>query len=227
MESRLSTATLAEQAYDQLRQEILTCTLLPGQVVSERELAGRYNISKTPMREAFTQACHNGLLQRLPGRGYMVTPITIRDIQDLFDLRLILEVTAAERAARNLSLVNLALLKELSTISYDLDDPKSQTLFLKTNRDFHLVLARAAGNRRLEGMLDELLNEMERLFYLGLRLRDSGAEMKHEHQEVVAALENGDVDRVREAITRQVLTSRDRILEAIMQGDIPAVQVSR
>jgi len=157
----------------------------------------------------------------------MVAPVTIRDIQDLFDLRLILEVTAAERAARNLSLVNFALLKELSIISYNLDDPQSQTLFLKTNRDFHVVLAKAAGNRRLEGMLDELLNEMERLFYLGLRLRDSGEEMKQEHQEVVAALESGDLERVREAITRQILKSRDRILEAIMQGDIPTVQVNR
>ena len=227
METKELSASLAEQAYAQLRQEILTCTLLPGQVVSERELARRYEMSKTPVREAFTQACHNGLMQRLPGRGYMVAPVTIRDIQDLFDLRLILEVTAAERAARNLSLVNFALLKELSIISYNLDDPQSQTLFLKTNRDFHVVLAKAAGNRRLEGMLDELLNDMERLFYLGLRLRDSGEEMKHEHQEVVAALENGNVERVREAITRQVLTSRDRIMEAIMQGDIPTVQVSR
>ena len=227
MESRELTASLAEQAYNQLHQEILTCILLPGQVVSEREIARKYEMSKTPIREALTQACHNGLVQRLPGRGYMVAPITIRDIQDLFDLRLILEVTAAERAARNLSLVNLNMLKELSTISYNLDDPQSQTLFLKTNRDFHVVLAKAAGNRRLEGMLDELLNEMERLFYLGLRLRDSGEEMKHEHQEVVAALESGDLERVREAITHQILISRDRILEAIMQGDIPTIQVNR
>jgi DNA-binding GntR family transcriptional regulator len=227
MESTKSIATLAEQAYDQLRQEILTCTLLPGQVISERELAGKYKVSKTPMREAFTQACHNGLLQRLPGRGYMVTPITIRDIQDLFDLRLILEVAAAERAARDIFLVDLALLKELSAISYDLDDPQSQTAFLKTNRNFHLALAKAAGNRRMEGMLEDLLNEMERLFYLGLRLRDSGKEMKHEHQEVVAALENGDIAKVREAIAHQILNSRNRILEAIMQGNISTVHVGR
>lgn len=227
MESKELSASLAEQAFAQLRQDILTCALLPGQVISERELARKYDMSKTPVREAFNKACHNGLMQRLPGRGYMVAPVTIRDIQDLFDLRLILEVTAAERAARNLSLVDLTSLKELSAIRYNLDDPQSQTLFLKTNRDFHLVLAKAAGNRRLEGMLDELLNEMERLFYLGLRLRDSGEEMKQEHQEVVAALESGDLERVREAITRQILKSRDRILEAIMQGDIPAVQVNR
>jgi len=223
--NELSTS-LAEQAYLQLRKEILKCTLAPGQVVSERELARRYEISKTPIREALAQSCHEGLMQRLPGRGYMVAPITIKDIRELFDLRLILEVAAAERAAQNPSPEQIIKLKEMAIVSYDLDDPESHTMFLKTNRDFHLALAEAAGNKRLVDMLGQLLNEMNRLFYLGLRLRDSSEEMTREHQEVVAAMENGDVERVREAISRQIINSRDRILEAIIQGDIQSVQVS-
>ena len=223
--SELSTS-LAEQAYLQLRKEILTCTLAPGQVVSERELARRYEISKTPIREALAQTCHEGLMQRLPGRGYIVAPITIKDIRELFDLRLILEVAATEQAAQNPSPEQIIKLKEMAVVSYNLDDPESHTLFLKTNRDFHLALAEAAGNKRLVDMLGQLLNEMNRLFYLGLRLRDSSEEMTREHQEVVAAMENGDVERARDAISRQIINSRDRILEAIMQGDIQSVQVS-
>ena len=77
------TLSLAGRAYARLRYEILTCDLAPGQVVSERELARRYEMSKTPIREALSQVCHDGLMQRLPGRGYMVAPITIQDIRDL------------------------------------------------------------------------------------------------------------------------------------------------
>ena len=219
-------ASLAKQAYAQLRHEIMTCTLSPGQVVSERELARQYEVSKTPIREALSQVCHDGLMQRLPGRGYMVAPITIKDIRDLFDLRLILEMTAAERAAQHPSSARIAALKEMSVISYCLDDPESHVLFLKTNRDFHLALAEAAGNRRLMKTMERLMVEMDRLFHLGLRLRDSSEEMKQEHQEVVAALEIGDAEGARDAIMRQINTSRDRILEAIMQGDIQHVQVS-
>ena len=218
--------SLAEQAYLRLRQEILTCVLSPGQVVSERELARQYEMSKTPIREALTQVCHDGLVQRLPGRGYMVAPITIKDVRDIFDLRLILEVAAAERAARDPSPAQISALKEMSAVSYRLDDHESHILFLKANRSFHLTLAEAAANRRLAGMLEGLMIEMDRLFHLGLRLRDSGEEMKQEHQEVVAALEIGDVEGVRDAITRQIITSRDRILEAIMQGDIQHVHIS-
>ena len=219
-------SSLAEQAYLRLRHDILTCILSPGQVVSERELARQYDMSKTPIREALTQVCHDGLMQRLPGRGYMVAPITIKDVRDLFDLRLILEVAAAERAARHPSPAQIAVLKEMSLISYCLDDLESHILFLKANRSFHLALAEAAANRRLMGTLEGLMIEMDRLFHLGLRLRDSSEEMKREHQEVVAALEAEDVEGVRETITSQIIASRDRILEAILQGDIQPVQVS-
>jgi DNA-binding GntR family transcriptional regulator len=226
MVSGEKTISLAEQAYQRLRQEIMACSLLPGQVVSERDLARGYEMSKTPVREALSQLCHDGLMQRLPGRGYVVAPITIKDIQDIFDLRLILELAAAERAAKEPSLEQIDILRKLSAVRYSLDDPESHKLFLKTNRSFHLALAEAAGNRRLIEELKDLLIEMDRLFHLGLRLRDSSEEMAQEHQEVIVALEIGDVEGVQDAIRRQIIASRDRIMEAIMQGELQPVQVS-
>ena len=220
-------ASLVDRAYLLLRQEVLTCILPPGAIVSERELAQRYAMSKTPIREALTRLCQDGLVQRLAGRGYMIMPITIQYIRDLFDLRLILEVAAVERAALQSSPSWIAALKDMSAISYCLDDPESHVSFLKTNRDFHLALAEAAANRRLLGTLAGLLGEMERLFHLGLRLRDSSQEMRQEHQELVAALERRDVAAARDSITRQINASRDRILEAILQGDVRSVQVRR
>ena len=218
-------SSLSNQAYQRLHQDILTCVLAPGQVVSERELARRYEVSKTPMREALAQTCHDGLIQRLPGRGYMVAPITIQDIRDLFDLRLILEVTAVERAAQDPTSQLLGNLKEMAEAKYKPDEPESHVSFLRTNRAFHLALAQAAANRRLVRLLEDLFNQMERLFHLGLRLRDSSEEMRREHQELATALENGDVERAIVVIKEQIIASRDRILEAIMQGDIQSVQV--
>lgn len=226
MESENQDVSLVDQAYLRLRQEILTCQLAPGQVVSERELAQRYTMSKTPIREALTRVCHEGLVQRLSGRGYIIAPITIQYIRDLFDLRLVLELAAAERAARYASPTHIAALKEMSAVSYCLDDPESHAAFLRINRAFHLALAETAANRRLVEILEGLLIEMERLFYLGLRLRDSSQEMRQEHQEVVAALEQGDVEGVRDTMTRQINASRNRILEAILQGEVRSVQVN-
>ena len=218
-------ASLATQAYQRLRQEILNCSLSPGQIVSERELAQRYDVSKTPMREALAQAVHEGFIQRLPGRGYIVSPITIRDIRELFDLRLILECTAVERAAHSSNAELVAKLKEMAEVKYDPDEPESHISFLKTNRSFHLAMAEATNNQRLVGLLGDLFNEMERLFYLGLRLRDSSEEMRREHQELVSALDQGELHQALAAINHQILSSRDRILEAIIEGELDSVQV--
>jgi len=217
--------SLAEQAYVRLRQEILTCILPPGQVVSERELARRYEMSKTPIREALVQLYHEGLVRRLPGRGYLVTPITVKDVRDLFDLRLVLEVAVAERAAQRLTPVQIAVLGEMANVSYCLDDFESHISFLEANRKFHLTLAEAADNRRLLDVLQGLMVEMDRLFHLGLRLRDSAGEMVEEHREVVAALEVGDIERLKNSIVRQVTTSRERVMEAILQGQIQPIQI--
>ena len=225
MESFEEVPSLAEQAYLRLRQEILVCSLAPWQVVTERELAGRYQMSKTPVREALTQVCHDGLVQRLPGRGYMVAPITVKDLRDLFGMRLILETGAAGLAARDPSPALVAELRMLSAISYDLEDPESHVQFLNGNRIFHLTLAHGAGNRRLTLALEGLLLELDRYFHLGLRVRDSSEEMKLEHEEVVDALEAGDVEGLKSCIENQILTSQNRILEAIMKGDLPGVQL--
>lgn len=221
-----TTISLAEQAYLRIRHEILICILSPGEIVSERELADRYEMSKTPIREALTQICRERLMQRLQGRGYMVSPITIKEIHDLFDMRLILEVAAVERAVQHPSPTHLAKLKAMSGIGYSIDDLDSQIKFLEANRSFHLILAEAAGNQRLVRTLKALLIEMDRLFHLGLRLKDSSEEMTEEHVEVVASLESGDVELVRNVIIKQILASKKRIMEAIMSGEIQHIQVS-
>ena len=218
-------SSLATQAYQRLRQEILTCSLAPGQIVSERELAGRYDVSKTPMREALGQACHEGFIQRLPGRGYIVSPITIRDIRELFDLRLILESAAVEKAVQNPKSELIRGLKGMAEVKYDPDEPESHSSFLKTNRSFHLAMAEATNNQRLIGLLGDIFTEMERLFHLGLRLRDSSEEMRREHRELVIALEHGDTHQALSAINLQIISSRDRILEAIIEGQFDSVQV--
>jgi DNA-binding GntR family transcriptional regulator len=180
-------------------------------------------MSKTPVREAITQVCHEGLMQRLPGRGYMVSPITIKEIHDLFEMRMIIELAAIRKIITNPSPKHLEKLKEISTIKYQPDDDDSQVVFLEANREFHLILAEATGNTRLVKLLESILTEMERLFHLGLKISDSSTEMAEEHQDLVAAIEEGDMDHAVASIEHQIVTSKTRILEAIMSGELQSI----
>lgn len=216
--------SLAENAYLRIRHEILLGQLLPGSIVSERELASRFEMSKTPIREAITQVCREGLMKRLPGRGYMVSPITIKEIHDLFDMRVIIEQATVQKMIASPSPTHLQKLKEMSTLKYEPENPDSEVEFLEMNRAFHLAVAEATGNIRLVQTLESIMIEMERLFHLGLHVGDYSTEMMEEHQDLVAAIERGELDHALKSIEDQVLASKRRILEAIMSGELQSIQ---
>jgi DNA-binding GntR family transcriptional regulator len=213
---RSATGSLARRAYDALKQDILTCELAPGAQIFEGELAARYEMSKTPVREALNLLGQEGLVQVLPRRGYLVAPVTLRDVQEVFQLRLLLETAAAEQAAEHVTEQGLRQLKALVDVRYTYRDRVSYARFLRANREFHVAVAESSGNRRLAAFVAKLLEDMERILHLGLDLRDSAAEMAAEHQELVDALLKGDAELAGRVVTEQLQNSRKRVLEALV-----------
>src|SRR3954451_8403738 len=216
---RSGAGSLARRAYDALKQDILTCELRPGAQIFEGELAIRYGTSKTPVREALNLLGQQGLVQVLPRRGYLVAPVTLRDVQEVFQLRLLLETGAAELAAEHITEEGLRQLKALVGVRYTYRDRASYARFLRANREFHIAVAEASGNGRLAAFVAKLLEDMERILHLGLDLRDSAEEMAVEHAELVDALLRGDGALARRVVTEQLQTSRKRVLEAVVGSE--------
>jgi len=213
--------SLARRAYEALKQDILTCELRPGAQIFEGELAQRYGTSKTPVREALNLLGQDGLVEVLPRRGYLVAPVTLRDVQEVFQLRLLLETAAAELAAEHITEDSLRQLRALVAVRYTYRDRASYSRFLRANRAFHVAVAEASGNRRLALFVGKLLEDMERILHLGLDLRDSADEMAAEHGELVDALLRGDGALARRVVTEQLQSSRKRVLEALV-GSVSA-----
>jgi DNA-binding GntR family transcriptional regulator len=208
--------SLARRAYEALKQDILSCELRPGAQIFEGELAQRYGTSKTPVREALNLLGQEGLVEVLPRRGYLVAPVTLRDVQEVFQLRLLLETAAAELAAEHITEDSLRQLRALVAVRYTYRDRASYSRFLRANRAFHVAVAEASGNRRLAQFVGKLLEDMERILHLGLDLRDSADEMAAEHGELVDALLRGDGALARRVVTDQLQSSRKRVLEALV-----------
>ncbi|MDQ0390479.1 GntR family transcriptional regulator [Labrys monachus] len=209
------TSSLTERVYGWLRSEILTCELEPGRELSEAELALRFEVSKTPVREALATLRSEGFVRTFPRRGYQVVPITFGDMNELFELRTILEAGAAELACTRFTDAELDNLEALADVVYDLSEQPSLKRFIEANRDFHTEIARASGNRRLHQQLVKTIDELERFFYLGARLRDVSGETRSDHHQIVDAFRSRDPEAARAIMIRHNEVTREGLVQQI------------
>jgi DNA-binding GntR family transcriptional regulator len=178
--------SLRHKIYKALRQEITKGSLQPGDLLRERELADVYGVSKTPVREALSLLEQDDLVRAIPRAGYMVTQLTLRDLQEVYQLRVTLEAMAARLAAENITDEQLQELEELRATS----DPDEARLF---NRRFHSLVARASGNSRLAKMVEQLLYDMDRWAALEVA-RHTPVVLLIGHQAELDALRTRDPD---------------------------------
>ena len=207
---------LSDRAYERIRHDIIGCVLAPGTEISEAQLCAHYKLGKAPVRMALNRLAHDGLVRAIPRRGYRVTQVTLKDIHDVFELRLMLEPMAARMAAGKVDAQRLRVLDEACRAGYQPGDAKSTDRFLDANKAFHVEIARAAGNERLADAVEQLLDEMTRLLHLGLGLRNRSQEMSREHRSLVKALARGDGDTAERICREQIEAARGMVLSAIL-----------
>jgi DNA-binding GntR family transcriptional regulator len=207
---------LTERAYERLRRDIITCVIAPGSEISEAQLCSQYDLGKAPVRVALTKLCHDRLVRAIPRRGYMVMPVTLQDVHDVFELRLMLEPPAARMAAGKVSAQRLKTYDDVYRLGYQQGDARSTGRFLDANKAFHVAIAQATGNARLAGAIEHLLDEMTRLLHLGLALRKAAQETQHEHKTLVKALARGDGESAERICREQIEASRQMVLSAIL-----------
>jgi DNA-binding GntR family transcriptional regulator len=146
-ESREAPSLQGEGAYWHLLEEIRTGQLLPGTRLTEVELADRLAVSRTPVREAIRRLEADGLVSHEPRVGAMVRSLDYAEVMELYEMRSVLEGTAARMAARSASEVEIAELKGINDeMAAALEDPQH---LAQLNRRFHLTLIDAARNRYL------------------------------------------------------------------------------
>jgi DNA-binding GntR family transcriptional regulator len=215
-------ATSGAAAYERLRRAILGVELEPGAVVSEAQLVDTFGFSKAAVRAALARLRTEGLLVAQPRRGHVVAPLTMRDVLEIYDLRLLLEPAAAEAAAGRIERDELARLKALVDPKVDVDDPASLERFMSANREVHLAIAEAAGNHRtaqiVEGLLDD--SERARLVALQAGAASGGVRARAELTDVLAALESGDGKRAAKLMAGAIRGFRDELVESLQRAAV-------
>ena len=207
---------LTDRAYERIRHDIICCVIAPGAEISEAQLCLHYKLGKAPVRMALHRLAHEGLVRAIPRRGHMVSPVTLKDIQDIFELRQLIEPPAARMAAGRVHAQRLRALDEACRGGYQPGDPRSIDRFLEAHKAFHIAIAEAAGNTRLTHAIAQLLDGMTRLLHLGLGLRNRSQELLQEQRTLVKALVRGDGDTAHRVCREQIESARNMVLSAVL-----------
>ena len=204
-------------AFEMLRSDIVACRIAPGSSVSEAELASRYRLGKAGIRRAMVRLIERNWVQALPRRGYLVKPLTLRDIGEIFALRRMIEPLAVRQAAGRVDVNRLHQLDAVCGAGFVGGDPASQATFLQAHRQLHLTIVTAGGNERLAAVFEPLWDETERVIYHAGLMRNRAADLRHNHTTLIAALATGRGDDAAAAIGDEVEQLHCVIIDAVLK----------
>jgi DNA-binding GntR family transcriptional regulator len=216
----MSNQTSGAAAYERLRKAIVSVELAPGNAVSEAQLVERFGFSKAAVRAALARLRAEGLVLAEPRRGHVVAPLTMRDILEIYDLRLALEPVAAQAAAGAMDGRELARLRALAAPEFEVDDATGLARSLAANRAIHLAIVTAAGNQRATRIVERLLDDSERARLLALRAGAAGRgrRARTELHAVLAAIEDGDGPLARDLMAEAIRGFRDELVERLQSA---------
>jgi len=200
----ITRVTLRDEASRRLRSDIQSGLLAPATLYPISEVAARYGVSITPVREALLELANDGLVEVVRNRGFKIREVTDRDLDEIVEVRLLLEVPAVRRLAGALDPVDLARLRQLADDTVDAARRGDLSSYLVLDKQFHLDLLGLTGNQRLVSVVARLRDET-RLYGIG-RLAGTEAlvETTMEHTRLLDAIAKGDADRA-EALLREHL----------------------
>lgn len=198
---------LADGVYERIRALIMNHRMVPGARANIDELARELDVSGTPVREALARLESEGLVSRLPLRGYRVTELlTRKEVADIYGLRLLLEPPSAAAAARAMTPPHAAALEE--ELRAPCEDYKA--LMAHDARLHELVLC-VAGNEAVRQAFARTHCHLH--FYRLLYTEPMGEQTVLEHRSLVTALVAGNPSAAQAAMTYHLETARDRILK--------------
>jgi DNA-binding GntR family transcriptional regulator len=223
---------MREVAYHHIQRKIANRALRAGEPVSDVTIAKELGISRTPAREAIRQLVSEGLLESVPNRGAVVVTLGRDDIRELFEIREALEGLAArtiatrvpsEAEARDLRTVSgslTELIKELESSRKPVLDEKQMERFEVADLAFHTYILKLAGNQRSLRTLAGI-RQLIRIFAArrGGHTLAALKQIQRDHQDLMQAMERGDVQAAVESVQRHIAKSQKSRLEEFDQRE--------
>jgi len=210
---------LRDRLYSELKRQILSGQLAPGEHIPEARLCEKLNVSRTPLREALNQLGNEELVVFRPHCGFVVAPLSAEGAQRLQELRQIVESKVAAMAAVRANAEQIKAMRAAADMpSIEPGSDASFTAFCQANAYFHLLLARSIGNHLLENLVMSSLDAYQRPAYVGVgRVTDHRKASKC-HHDIVDAIEARDPIKAETVMCHHVIGGSERIIRALREA---------
>jgi DNA-binding GntR family transcriptional regulator len=215
MQKALARTFLVEAAYDALLENILSGSLPSGTIVSEVSLAKDLNVSRTPVHQALARLAKDGLIEHRSGLQPRIARFAREDILEIYDMRLLLETAATQRAAKRMEPRVLAdLTRDADALAAEADDPDWTRRALDFDTRLHDAIAAASGNRRLRQEIAKY-RLLVRAFCRMTGTSENLREALKEHQVVLKALADRQPAAAGQAMAQHVQKRVDAVLGSL------------
>jgi len=215
--------------YDQLREEILTLKLRPNTQLDEISLAERFEVSRSPVRDALARLVAEGLAMTLPNRTTIVRPFNLQDFSKYISALDLLQRAVTRLAAANCTEDDIQRIKDVDIVYVQAARGGNYQLMLEKNKQLHLEIAKAGRNPFLIEYYERLLEEGQRLFYLHfdhLAKSTSFNNLESDHLSLIEAIANKELDKAESEAHAHTLLFRDRFMEHMKENLIDEISVA-
>ncbi len=203
---------LSTKVYDLLSNWLVTQKIKAGDRLIEESLSKELNISRTPIRAALNLLAKDGLIELIPRKGGSVRKLGIKDVDEVYEIRQVLEGLAICLSGSKITEKELNKLKKLLKQSKIYLSKNSATQLAKLDSEFHRIIINCCGNKRLIEFLESLYNFVQIFRVMGYYRPIRAKQAWKEHDKILKALIKQDIDEVRKLMKEHILNTKKYIL---------------
>jgi DNA-binding GntR family transcriptional regulator len=207
-----SDLSLNELAYRRFKQALVTLSYKPGDFLNTAQVMNELDMGRTPINQAIHRLANEGMLQIIPRKGVMVSPLSIDDALELIEVRLANEMLCVKLASKRISAADVADLREINERIADACRTRERDRMMALDYQFHQLLAQIAGNAMLADILRVLHAKAQRFWASSLSKEGHMQEVIAEHQAIIAALAAQDSEAAVLAAEAHILSFRGALL---------------
>jgi len=200
-----------------IRGNIIAGNLKPGEKINEYQLSKALNISRPPIREAFRTLASEGLVTFVPRKGVYVSKLSLKEVKEIYQLKIMMESFAARLAISTLKEEEILKLNSILNLMKEKIKENNFKEIQKLNIEFHRMIIKMSKNEKLISLYESIILPIRRYQRIGLSAPSSWEVSLKEHKGIVRAIESKDITLAEKLTREHTMSAMERVVERLKE----------